>query len=214
MDWVTWLNTIVGIIGIVVGIIGWKSLSAAIKIKNKFKIGDGAVFNHIGTVNQGLNNADVVELATNTALAVVEKNVNPNECLQLKSISLGVMPFYKKDDSYEYDFDFFVDVEGVTRKYSIKFSFDQQEVCFPQIKCSVNDIYGEAIKLTSFSGFLGVVPQYINNIFDSWGYENETIVFNLGCTAIGKTKEGKVILISVEKAKFQFCPQVKIALYE
>lgn len=34
MEWVTWINTGVGIIGIVVGIIGWKSLSTATKIKN------------------------------------------------------------------------------------------------------------------------------------------------------------------------------------
>lgn len=37
MEWVTWINTGVGIIGIIVGIVGWKSLSAATRIKNTVK---------------------------------------------------------------------------------------------------------------------------------------------------------------------------------
>ena len=37
MDWVTWINTSVGVVGIVVGIIGWRSLSAATKIKNSIQ---------------------------------------------------------------------------------------------------------------------------------------------------------------------------------
>ena len=37
MNLVTWINTVVGIVGIIVGIIGWKSLSTAIKINNTIK---------------------------------------------------------------------------------------------------------------------------------------------------------------------------------
>ena len=37
MDWTTWINTGVGIVGIIVGIIGWKSLTTATKIHNKVK---------------------------------------------------------------------------------------------------------------------------------------------------------------------------------
>ena len=44
MEWVTWLNTIVGIIGIIVGIIGCKNLSMAIKINNTIKADNGQLY--------------------------------------------------------------------------------------------------------------------------------------------------------------------------
>ena len=55
MEWVTWLNTIVGIIGIIVGIIGCKNLSMAIKINNTIKADNGATVYNADTINQGVS---------------------------------------------------------------------------------------------------------------------------------------------------------------
>ncbi|MBP3651504.1 MAG: hypothetical protein J6J78_00350 [Clostridia bacterium] len=56
MDWVTWINTGVGIIGIVVGIIGAKNISYAKKIinKNKIKADHGSTVYNAETINQGI----------------------------------------------------------------------------------------------------------------------------------------------------------------
>ena len=66
MDWVTWLNTGVGIIGIVatiigivVGVIGWSSLKAATEINNKAKAGKGSTINQGNTYNYGVSEETV-----------------------------------------------------------------------------------------------------------------------------------------------------------
>lgn len=59
MDWATWINTIVGIIGIVVGIIGWNSLKAATEINNKAKAGKGSTINQGNTYNYGVSEETV-----------------------------------------------------------------------------------------------------------------------------------------------------------
>ena len=59
MDLVTWINTIVGIIGIAVGIIGWNSLKAATEINNKAKAGKGSTINQGNTYNYGVSEETV-----------------------------------------------------------------------------------------------------------------------------------------------------------
>lgn len=61
MEWVTWINTIVGIIGIIVGVIGWRSLSEAKKIKNTVKAGNSSTIIQAEVVNQGVSE-DTVRL--------------------------------------------------------------------------------------------------------------------------------------------------------
>ena len=63
MDWVTWLNTGVGVIGIVVGIIGWRSIQAATEINYSVKAGEGSTIHQGGTYNYGVGD-DTVRLIT------------------------------------------------------------------------------------------------------------------------------------------------------
>ena len=66
MDWVTWINTGVGVIGIIVGIIGWKSLTTATKIKNKAKADNGASIQQAQTINNGMDSYAVIRLSKDT----------------------------------------------------------------------------------------------------------------------------------------------------
>ena len=63
MDWVTWINTGVGIVGIIVGSIGWKSLSAAAKIKNSIKAN---TVQQVQVINNGLDAYAVIRLSQET----------------------------------------------------------------------------------------------------------------------------------------------------
>ena len=66
MDWVTWINTAVGIIGIIVGIIGWKSLTTATKINNTAEASSGASIQQAQTINNGLDSYAVIRLSKDT----------------------------------------------------------------------------------------------------------------------------------------------------
>lgn len=68
---ITLINTIVGIIGIIVGIIGWKSLSER-ETKNKAKATDSATIQQAQTINNGLSSVDVINLTEE----IVEKKMN------------------------------------------------------------------------------------------------------------------------------------------
>lgn len=63
MDWVTWINTAVGIIGIIVGVIGWKSLSTATKIKNVAKADNNATIQQANVIHNGLDAYAVIKLS-------------------------------------------------------------------------------------------------------------------------------------------------------
>ena len=63
MDWVTLVNTGVGVVGIVVGIIGWRSLSAATKIKNSIKAN---TVQQAQIINNGLDSYAVIRLSKET----------------------------------------------------------------------------------------------------------------------------------------------------
>ena len=63
MDWTTWINTIVGVIGIIVGVIGWRNLSAAMKIKNSVK---ADTVQQAQIIQNGLDAYAVVRLSRET----------------------------------------------------------------------------------------------------------------------------------------------------
>lgn len=70
MDWVTWINTGVGIIGIIVGIIGWRSLSTATKIKNSVK---ADVVQQAQVIHNGLDDYAVIRLSRETTQEELKK---------------------------------------------------------------------------------------------------------------------------------------------
>lgn len=70
MDFVTWINTAVGAIGIIVGIIGWKSLSAATKIKNRIK---ADTVQQAQIIHNGLDDYAVIRLSRETTKEELER---------------------------------------------------------------------------------------------------------------------------------------------
>ena len=70
MDWVTWLNTGVGVIGIVVGVIGWRSLSEATKIKNTIK---ADTVQQAQIIHNGLDEYAVIRLTKETTQEELER---------------------------------------------------------------------------------------------------------------------------------------------
>ena len=70
MDWVTWFNTVVGVIGIVVGIIGWRSLSEATKIKNTIK---ADTVQQAQIIHNGLDEYAVIRLTKETTQEELER---------------------------------------------------------------------------------------------------------------------------------------------
>ena len=67
-DIATWINTAIGIIGIVVGIIGWRSLSAATKIVNKVEAKNIDQVQNAQVINNtnGLDSYAVIRLIRDT----------------------------------------------------------------------------------------------------------------------------------------------------
>ena len=79
----TTLNTIVGIIGIVstiigiiVGIVGGKSLYEATKINNKAKADNGATVQQAQIINNGLDSYAVIRLSRETTQAELQKVID------------------------------------------------------------------------------------------------------------------------------------------
>lgn len=75
-DIATWLNTLVGVIGIVVGIIGWKSLSAAVKIRNNLNASGGSTIQQAQVISNGLDAYAVIRLSRDTTKEELQKIVN------------------------------------------------------------------------------------------------------------------------------------------
>lgn len=69
MELVTIINTGVGIIGIIVGIIGWKSLTTAIKIRNTVKGAHDSTIQQAQIINNGLDSYAVIKLSKETTQA-------------------------------------------------------------------------------------------------------------------------------------------------
>ena len=70
MECVTWINTTVGIIGIIVGIIGWRSLSAATKIKNTVNAKN---VQQAQIIHNGLDDYAVIRLTKETTQEELER---------------------------------------------------------------------------------------------------------------------------------------------
>lgn len=75
---VTWINTLVGIIGIVVGIIGWKSLSTATKIVNKVNAKNIGQVQNAQVINNsnGLDSYAVIRLTRDTTKEELQKIID------------------------------------------------------------------------------------------------------------------------------------------
>lgn len=81
MEWVTWINTGVGIIGIIVGIIGWKSLSAATRIKNSVKAEN---VQQAQIIHNGLDDYAVIRLTKETTQEELESILKDLQLARVK----------------------------------------------------------------------------------------------------------------------------------
>jgi len=81
MEWVTWINTGVGIIGIIVGIIGWKSLSAATRIKNTVKAEN---VQQAQIIHNGLDDYAVIRLTKETTQEELERILKDLQLARVK----------------------------------------------------------------------------------------------------------------------------------
>lgn len=75
MNWITWLNTGVGIVGIVVGIIGLKNICYAKRIVNKFTASDNATIQQATVIHNGLDGYEVVKLSEETTKSIIKEVV-------------------------------------------------------------------------------------------------------------------------------------------
>ena len=79
-EWFTIINTIIGVIGIVVGIIGGKSLHTATKIKNSIKVENthNSTIQQAQTitVNNGMDTYAVIKISRETTQGELEMIVN------------------------------------------------------------------------------------------------------------------------------------------
>lgn len=117
----TTLNTLVGIIGIIstiigiiVGIIGGKSLYEATKINNKAKADNGATVQQAHSIYNGLSAPDVIDITKRTItkeaktirqefVEITNKIVSPSMFLTLSVVSFGTLVFWKADEVYVYE---------------------------------------------------------------------------------------------------------------
>ena len=81
MEWVTWINTGVGVIGIIVGIIGWKSLSAATRIKNTIKAEN---VQQAQIIHNGLDDYAVIRLTKETTQEKLERILKDLQLARVK----------------------------------------------------------------------------------------------------------------------------------
>ena len=106
MDWVTWINTGVGVIGIVVGIIGAQNLYVANQISNKAKAGKGSTINQGNTYNYGGISEETVRLITKDMtkeemcqliVRLIPVNTDDENCIanRLRNGTVTADDFYK-----------------------------------------------------------------------------------------------------------------------
>lgn len=214
----TTLNTLVGIVGIIstvisiiVGIIGGASLYQATKISNKAKADNGATVQQAHSIYYGLSAPDVIDIterkiAEKTELLkqdfnkITNKIVSPSMFLKLTIVSYGSLIFWKNDKNniYEYEFELLYSENSVAKRYKVRFWYDQKNIEYPHTKCKILDPNNEELLLTTYPGFLEIIPQ---NIFKDIPFkcnrENEVLIVP-NQTVIGKSKEGHIILVGVE----------------
>ena len=183
----TTLNTLVGIIGIVstiigiiVGIIGGKSLYEATKINNKAKADNGATVQQAQSIYNGLSAPDVIDITERTVTEktrsirqefteITNKIVSPSMFLTLSIVSNGTLVFWRVGAVY--------------------------------VKCKILDSDDRELPLDISPGFLEIIPQ---NIYKDIPYRYEKkyeILVGPNQTIIGKSKEGHIVLISIEQVK-------------
>lgn len=215
----TTLNTLVGIIGIVstiigiiVGIIGEKSLYEATKINNKAKADNGATVQQAHSIYNGLSAPDVIDITKRTItkeaktirqefVEITNKIVSPSMFLTLSVVSFGTLVFWKADEVYVYENKIYYLDKGKTKEYKINMWYDQVNVKYPHIKCKILDPNDKEVLVDVSSGFWEIMPQ---NIYKDIPYRYEKkyeVLVGPNQTVIGKSEEGHIILVSIEQVK-------------
>lgn len=192
---ITLINTIVGVIGIAVGIIGWKSLSAS-KIKNKAKATDSATIQQAQTINNGLSSVDVINLTEDIVDKKIREktdlNDNKNHFIIKYMGIVGVL--FSHGKSYE------INLSNLQCKLVISSACSNKY--YPnKIICSIIDDAGNRIPISVSNTTIDIVPLRImdgfytnvnNGIFkEAEVFENQTV--------IGYLKNRNILYVSFYK---------------
>lgn len=213
----TTLNSIIGIIGIIstvigigVGVIGWRCISAANNYNAKANNGASIYQGSSVTINNGLSSKEVSELAKHTAEETVKRNVDSKDYLKLDFAAHSMTPLFGKQSSHVYAFPF---QTRNGKQYTLKFEKVQNKNECPCFKCSITDTDGNDINLHVQLGELGILPQNIYKYlhFRDKGCTEVTVTSNQ--IVAGKTKDGSIILASIEPGHPFYCLPIKVALY-
>lgn len=213
----TTLNTLVGIIGIIstvvgiiVGIIGGASLHQATKINNRAKADNGATVQQAQSIYNGLSAPDVIgiterkitektELLKQDINEITNRIVSPSMFLKLSVVSYGPFTFEKnyENNRYEYEFVLFYPENSVTKQYKVRFWYDQKDIKYPNVKCKIWDPNNEELFLTTYPGFLEIIPQNIFKEIPFKFHREKEVLVVPDQTVIGKSKKGHIVLVGV-----------------
>lgn len=72
----TWINTVVGIVGTIVGVMGWMSLNEVINIKNSLIVTDKSTIQNAQIINNGLDSYAVIRLSRDTTREELQKTID------------------------------------------------------------------------------------------------------------------------------------------
>lgn len=194
MEWVTWVNTGVGIIGIVVGVIGWKALSVATKITIKAK--ENATVQQAQTINNGLSSMEVIALAEETTNKKIDEIIDVDDkeiSNSMKYICIGSIIF-GKGNMYE------IDVPHM--KVKILFFNTRKDHYYPnKVLCHIVSYDGKRMPLYVRNATIDIAPiKIIGGLYTMPNGELEKEIYVSGNqTVIGYLENQDIIFISVYK---------------
>lgn len=200
-----WLNTavgiagmIVGIIGIVVGIIGGKSLKSAIDIKNIIKAGNVENVQQAKTIYNGLSPLEVIETAQKEVKTILSEKEAEENCLIVKCILIGAVLFNAEKECVH-------SIPGVKNGIGkLKIWHERNDEFYPNIiKCSFTDPYGEIIPIVARKTTMEIFPTKILNAFNA-SYMNGSdlsgeVSVSSDQTIVGRIAEDSVMCTSFYK---------------
>lgn len=210
MDYAMWLNTIVCIVGIIVGIIGWRSLLTAIKIKNSIKADNGSTVQQATIIHNGLSSSDIVDITErkiNDILIEWDNNDNiKNSEFHLFPKYIGIGDVFFQDSKI-----CAVDLPGINSR--VLFKNEADSMYYPtSLKCSVLDESGKEVLISLRDTTIDILPTSIYDGLYSYvcGLENEVII-SKNQTAVGYISKEEIIFVTLFKEKTRFA--FRIAVY-
>lgn len=165
--------------------------------------------------NIGLSNRDVIDLADTTTRKtmgkVISDIITPEKFLKLDIAAYSIAPLSYADSSDTYIFEFFTKVKG--EKFTLRFKKEHFTSNNTEVKCMITDLNRGNLKLYTFSGSLGILPQSVYKYLNLSGQEHIEVTLRPDQVVAGRTGNGSIILASIEPEYSWKCLYIKVALY-